>query len=50
MAEQGIVTTHDDPDLTLSGKPRAQFLTETVSEALSALLDQTLLYRKARCP
>jgi inosine/xanthosine triphosphatase len=37
MAEQGLVAKHDDPHLTLAGKPRARFLTETVSVALAGL-------------
>ena len=41
MEEQGIVAKHDDPHLSLSGKPRAEFLKETVVELLSEKLKWT---------
>jgi non-canonical (house-cleaning) NTP pyrophosphatase len=33
MAEQGVVKQHDDPHLSLSGKPRAEYLRATVKAA-----------------
>lgn len=37
MAEQGVVSQHDDPHLSLSGKSRVAYINETAARAVSAL-------------